>query len=50
MFDKPIVTEIQPLTRFYKAENYHQEYFTNHPNAPYCTFVIRPKLEKLHLK
>ncbi len=50
MFDKPIVTEIQPLRHFYKAEDYHQEYFKNHPNAPYCMFVIRPKLDKLHLK
>ncbi len=50
MFDKPIVTEIRPLTHFYPAENYHQEYFNNHTTAPYCVFVIRPKLEKLHLK
>jgi peptide-methionine (S)-S-oxide reductase len=50
MFDRPIVTEIQPLRRFYPAENYHQEYFKNHQNAPYCVFVIKPKLEKLHLK
>jgi peptide-methionine (S)-S-oxide reductase len=49
-FDKPIVTEIQPLTHFYIAENYHQDYFRNHPNAPYCVFVIKPKLKKLNLK
>ena len=46
----PIVTEINPLTNFYEAEDYHQDYFNNNPNAPYCRFVIKPKLEKLHLK
>ena len=50
MFSDPIVTEIKPLDHFYKAENYHQEYFNNHQNAPYCRFVIKPKLDKLHLK
>jgi peptide-methionine (S)-S-oxide reductase len=49
-FDRPIVTEIKPLTKFYKAENYHQDYFRNHANAPYCNYVIRPKLEKLQKK
>jgi peptide-methionine (S)-S-oxide reductase len=48
-FDKPIVTKIEPAPAFYKAENYHQEYFKNHPDAPYCRFVIKPKLEKLKL-
>jgi peptide-methionine (S)-S-oxide reductase len=48
-FRDPIVTEIQPLTAFYKAENYHQDYYRNNPNAPYCAFVIRPKLKKLKL-
>jgi len=46
----PIVTEIQPLRTFYKAEDYHQQYFDNNQNAPYCTFVIKPKLKKLNLK
>ncbi|PYM09823.1 MAG: peptide-methionine (S)-S-oxide reductase, partial [Verrucomicrobia bacterium] len=45
-----IVTEIVPLTKFYKAEDYHQDYFRNHPNAPYCAVVIVPKLEKLKPK
>ena len=45
-----IVTEIVPLTKFYKAEDYHQDYFRNHPNAPYCAVVIGPKLEKLKPK
>jgi peptide-methionine (S)-S-oxide reductase len=48
-YDEPIVTEIVPLTAFYKAENYHQDYFRNNPNAPYCVFVIKPKLKKLEL-
>lgn len=48
-FEKPIVTEIVPLERFYEAENYHQDYYKSNPNAPYCTFVIRPKLKKLNL-
>jgi peptide-methionine (S)-S-oxide reductase len=49
-FDAPIVTEIKPLVKFFKAENYHQDYFRNHPNAPYCVFVIKPKLHKLKLE
>lgn len=50
MFSEPIVTEIQLLKAFYVAENYHQDYYRNNPNAPYCTFVIRPKLKKLKLE
>jgi peptide-methionine (S)-S-oxide reductase len=46
----PIVTDIKPLTNFYVAENYHQDYFRNNPNAPYCRYVIKPKLDKLKLK
>lgn len=42
----PIVTEIVPLTVFYKAEDYHQNYYENNPNQGYCSFVIAPKLEK----
>ena len=49
-YPDPIVTEIHPLTAFYKAEDYHQGYFDNNPNAPYCTFVIKPKLKKLRLE
>ncbi len=45
-FDKPIVTEISPAGAFYKAEDYHQNYYDQNGNAPYCTFVIVPKLEK----
>jgi len=50
LFDDPIVTEIVPLKAFYKAENYHQNYYKNNPNAPYCVFVIKPKLKKLGLE
>jgi len=49
-FKNPIVTEIKPLTTFYPAEDYHQDYYKNNPNQPYCHFVIRPKLEKLERK
>ena len=45
-FDNPIVTEITPASVFYKAENYHQNYYKLNGNAPYCSYVIRPKLEK----
>ena len=46
-FNNPIVTEITPFTKFYPAENYHQEYYDlNKNNNPYCSIVIRPKLEK----
>ena len=48
-FDRPIVTEIKPLSHFYKAEDYHQDYYRNNSNAPYCRFVIKPKLDKLKL-
>ncbi|MGB7768113.1 MAG: peptide-methionine (S)-S-oxide reductase MsrA [Verrucomicrobiia bacterium] len=46
-FKHPIVTEIAPLTKFYKAENYHQEYYDQNSSAPYCQMVIAPKLHKL---
>lgn len=45
-FAAPIVTEIQPLETFHPAEDYHQNYYRNNPTAPYCLFVIRPKLAK----
>jgi peptide-methionine (S)-S-oxide reductase len=45
-YDKPIVTEITAYTKFYPAENYHQNYFNTHGSQPYCSFVIRPKVEK----
>ena len=49
-FKDPIVTYIEPLKEFYFAENYHQNYYNNHRNAPYCSFVISPKLKKLKLE
>jgi peptide-methionine (S)-S-oxide reductase len=45
-WDNPIVTEISPVTNFYPAEGYHQDYYENNPNQGYCAFVIAPKVEK----
>ncbi len=45
-FGKPIVTEISPMSKFYKAENYHQNYYNLNGSQPYCSIVIKPKLEK----
>ena len=50
IFDDPLTTELKPLNIFYIAEVYHQDYFANNPNAPYCTFVIAPKIDKLSKK
>jgi peptide-methionine (S)-S-oxide reductase len=47
IWDKSIVTEITPFTNFYPAEDYHQNYFNNNPNQPYCSYIIRPKVKKL---
>jgi peptide-methionine (S)-S-oxide reductase len=49
-FPAPIVTEIVPLTHFYKAEGYHQEYYRNNPEQGYCRATIRPKVEKFQKK
>jgi|SRR5262245_25479189 len=46
IFDAPIVTEIAPLERFYKAEGYHQGYFLSNPAQPYCQYVVSPKVAK----
>ena len=46
LFDNKIVTEIKKLDTFYKAEEYHQDYFQNNSNQPYCKFVISPKVTK----
>lgn len=46
-FTQPIVTQVVPATKFYVAEDYHQEYFDNNRSQPYCRFVIQPKLEKM---
>ncbi|HLY22916.1 MAG TPA: peptide-methionine (S)-S-oxide reductase MsrA [bacterium] len=45
-FANPIVTEVAPLTAFYKAEPYHQEYFAHNPFQPYCQAVVGPKVAK----
>ncbi len=42
-----IVTEVEPLTKFYEAENYHHDYFAKNPGNPYCEVIINPKLEKV---
>ena len=47
---QPIVTEIVPLKKFYKAEDYHQDYYRLNGHAPYCQMVIRPKVEKFKKK
>jgi peptide-methionine (S)-S-oxide reductase len=44
---RPIVTEVVPLGEFYEAEDYHRQYFKNHPEAGYCRVIIEPKVEKL---
>ena len=46
IYRDPIVTELAPASKFYVAENYHQEYFTRNPNQPYCQFVVAPKVAK----
>ncbi len=49
-FPNPIVTAIEPATEFYPAEDYHRQYFENHPNQPYCAFVVSPKVVKFRKK
>ena len=46
IYSKPIVTEVEPFTKFYVAEDYHQEYYKNNPDQSYCRFVIQPELER----
>jgi peptide-methionine (S)-S-oxide reductase len=46
LWKAPIVTQVEPLKAFYKAEEYHQEYFKNNPYQPYCQIVIAPKVRK----
>lgn len=47
VFSESIVTEVIPFDIFYPAEEYHQRYYQKNPKAPYCSYTIRPKLEKL---
>ena len=46
IWNHPIVTQVEPFEEFYKAEDYHQEYFENNPNQGYCRVVIQPKVDK----
>ena len=46
VWNDPIVTTVEAFTKFYRAENYHENYFANNPNQPYCSAVVRPKVEK----
>jgi peptide-methionine (S)-S-oxide reductase len=50
IYDAPIVTEITPFSDFYEAEDYHKNYYDNNQDAPYCNFIIDPKVRKLLLK
>jgi peptide-methionine (S)-S-oxide reductase len=50
VWNRPVVTELVPFSQFYPAEDYHQEYYTNHPEQGYCTMVIAPKLAKFRKK
>lgn len=50
LWDDPIVTEVVRLTKFYEAEQEHQDYFQKHPEAAYCQVIINPKLAKLRAK
>ena len=47
VYKNPIVTEITPVKDFYVAEDYHKDYYDNHQDAPYCNYVIDPKIHKL---
>jgi peptide-methionine (S)-S-oxide reductase len=50
VFQNKIVTQVQPLKKFYEAEDYHQDYYNKNPYQPYCQVVINPKLAKLRKK
>ncbi len=45
-WDKPVITDIEPIKNFYEAEQYHQNYFNTNPDQMYCRYVIQPKVEK----
>ena len=47
VFKKPVVTEVEALDNYWPAEAYHQDYFEQHPNTGYCSFVVEPKVAKL---
>ncbi len=50
IWDASIVTAIEPATEFYLAEDYHQEYFANNPQQPYCQIIVAPKVKKFQQK
>jgi peptide-methionine (S)-S-oxide reductase len=50
LWSNPIVTELAPASTFYIAEDYHQNYFRNNPNAGYCSFIVAPKVAKFRKK
>lgn len=50
LWEEPIVTELIPAETFYKAEDYHQNYFSNNPSRAYCQMIINPKLKKVREK
>ena len=50
VFDAPIVTEVTAATEFWPAEEYHRNYFARHPNQPYCSYVVSPKVAKFRKK
>ncbi len=49
-YGRPIVTTLEPVSMFYPAEDYHQDYFANNPNQPYCAYVVAPKVQKFRAK
>src|SRR5689334_7715930 len=49
-WSNPIVTTVEPATKFFMAEDYHQEYYANNSSQPYCQFVVAPKLKKFQQK
>ena len=50
IWSRPIVTEVRPAMEFHIAEDYHQNYFANNPQQPYCAFVVSPKVRKFRDK
>lgn len=50
VFDAPIVTAIEPAQNFWKAEEYHQKFYANHPSEPYCALNVAPKVAKVRAK
>ena len=50
VYDNQIVTQVAPFDKFYVAENYHQDYFANNPNQPYCAAIVAPKVSKFRKK